>query len=79
MSVVGRAHREGLLSRLRARGGVSGFDEELIADGYCDDEAGMFRDYPLRKMDSMAKLDAMRTFATLGDGRMQFLDRYFRG
>ena len=71
--------REGLLSRLRARGGVSGFDEELIADGYCDDEAGMFRDYPLRKMDSMAKLDAMRTFATLGDGRMQFLDRYFRG
>ena len=71
--------REGMLSRLRARGGGSGFDEELIADGYCDDEAGMFRDYPLRKMESMAKLDAMRTFATLEGGRMQFLDRYFRG
>jgi ATP-dependent DNA helicase RecQ len=78
--------REGLLCRMRARGGASfggsdsigAFDEELIGDGRSANDETIFGDYPLRKLDSLAKLDAMRAYATLGDGRRQFLDDYFR-
>ncbi len=72
--------REGLLSRLRAQG--QGFrgeeDETLIELGRLSEEEAVFRDYPLRKLDSMAKLDAMRTFATQKTGRMALLEEYFR-
>ena len=71
--------REGLLTRLRAQGDNSFHDwyDVLIADGAHHDE-GFFRDYPLRKMDDMAKLEAMRAYAgTIGDP-LHFLDAYFR-
>mgnify|MGYP006275702129 CR=1 FL=1 len=72
--------REGVLSRLRTRiGGFSGYDEELITDDSCADESRFFDDYPLRKLESLAKLEAMRTYVTLDSGRMSFLEQYFRG
>ncbi|MBM4250723.1 MAG: ATP-dependent DNA helicase RecQ [Deltaproteobacteria bacterium] len=72
--------REGILSRLRTRmGGLGGYDEELIAADGSGDEVGFFRDYPLRKLESLAKLEAMRSYANLETGRADFLDSYFRG
>jgi ATP-dependent DNA helicase RecQ len=71
--------REGLLTRLRAQGDHSFHDwyDVLIADGTHHDE-DFFRDYPLRKMDDMTKLEAMRAYAgTIGDP-LHFLDAYFR-
>jgi ATP-dependent DNA helicase RecQ len=72
--------REGILIRLRTRiGGLGGYDEELITDDGSGDEASFFRDYPLRKLESLAKLEAMRSYASLDAGRTDFLESYFRG
>lgn len=71
--------REGLLTRLRPQG--QGFDDEwaevLISEG-AGDAAALFKDYPLRKAETMAKLDAMRAFVALTGPHLAFLDDYFR-
>jgi ATP-dependent DNA helicase RecQ len=67
--------REGLLSRLRASESYS--RESLIEDGAPRLDADFWRDYPLRKQDALAKLEAMRAFAG-ADDRESFLDTYFR-
>jgi ATP-dependent DNA helicase RecQ len=72
--------REGLLSHHRASG--SGFDEEaevMIGEGNPRIEAEVMAEYPLRKVDAMAKLDAMKAFVAEGAStRLGYLDRYFR-
>jgi ATP-dependent DNA helicase RecQ len=72
--------REGLLLRLKAQGSALGDDsaDALIAEGRLDEAPEIFREYPLRKLDTMAKLDAMRAFVALSGDRTQFLDDYFR-
>jgi ATP-dependent DNA helicase RecQ len=72
--------REGLLSHYRASG--SGFDDEaevMIGEGNARLDAEVFEEYPLRKVESMAKLDAMKAFVAEGAStRLAYLDGYFR-
>jgi len=71
--------REGLLARLTGTGGYGDYSEVLIGDGYCEDEAAILRDYPLRKGESMAKLEAMKVYAAATSEQRRFLlDDYFR-
>lgn len=71
--------REGLLTKLRSQGGYPQHDfyGTMIAEGGRHDEA-FLRDYPLRKMDDVAKLEAMRAFAESSGDPLLFLDLYFR-
>ena len=72
-------YREGLLSKLRAPG--QGYDdawaEVLITEG-SESEDLVLGDYPVRKHDALAKLDAMRAFVALTGSRMAYLEDYFR-
>ena len=70
--------REGLLTRLRAQGYAPGETEILIGEGRAGEETAIFAEYPHRKADCLSKLEAMKTFVTLGDERTRFLDDYFR-
>ena len=71
--------REGLLAELKsAHGGRGDGAEVLIADGNPALDFDVWRDYPLRQVEAMAKLDAMRAFVALTDNRAQYLDDYFR-
>lgn len=79
VTCLGILCREGLLTRLRAQGDSSYHDwcDVLIADGGNHD-AEFFRDYPLRRMDDIAKLESMRTYAASIGDPLHFLDAYFR-
>ena len=71
--------REGLLARLTGSGGYGDYSEVLIGEGYSEDEAAILRDYPLRKGESMAKLEAMKVYAAATSEQRRFLlDDYFR-
>src|SRR5690606_32999844 len=69
--------REGLLTRLTSR---DGWREELIAesDAPFEEVQAFFDDVPRLRSEQMAKLDAIRAFVSLPDGRDQFLSDYFR-
>ena len=71
--------REGLLTKLRSQGGSSlhDFYGVIIAEGGVHDNS-FFLDYPLRKLEDVAKLEAMRAFASESGDRLAFLDAYFR-
>jgi ATP-dependent DNA helicase RecQ len=70
--------REGLLSRLRAPGSFRDASAEtLIELGRLGDMEAVFRDYPLRKLESLAKLDAMKAYVSLTGDRSAYLDQYF--
>jgi ATP-dependent DNA helicase RecQ len=69
--------REGLLSALRRSGG-SGVSEVLLAEGATGEVPRFFAEYPLRKAENLAKLDAMKAYAGGGDDRMRLIEDYFR-
>lgn len=71
--------REGLLSRLRARGSFRDAAAETIVElGRLSEAEAVFQDYPLRKLDSLAKLDAMKAYVSMPGDRSAFLDEYFK-
>ena len=67
---------EGLLSALR-RGG-SPAAEVLLAEGATAEAGRFFAEYPLRKAENLAKLDAMKAYAGGKDDRMRLIEDYFR-
>jgi ATP-dependent DNA helicase RecQ len=70
--------REGLLTRLKAKGtGLSEGAEVLVAEG-TEPADQVLADYPLRKIEALAKLDAMRAYVGLAGPRQGYLDDYFR-
>lgn len=71
--------REGLLSRLRAHGSFRDLVPETIIElGRLAEQEAVFQDYPLRKLDSLAKLDAMKAYVSTSGDRSLLLDEYFR-
>ncbi len=71
--------REGLLSRLRARGSYRDAAPETIIElGRLSEQEAVFQDYPLRKLDSLAKLDAMKAYVSMSGDRSAYLDEYFK-
>lgn len=71
--------REGMLTRLRAQG--QGFGDtyaEVLIDLGTEDAGAVLDTYPERKLEAMAKLEAMRTFVALTSPRLAYLDEYFR-
>jgi ATP-dependent DNA helicase RecQ len=80
-------YREGLLTPLRSGAAAGGdprlgdtepWPEILISAESNTDSDAFFRQYPLRKLDVLAKLESMRAFAALPAGQVEFLNDYFR-
>jgi len=72
-----RIHEGESEERPRLRASESFSRESLIEDGSPRLDEDFWRDYPLRKQDALAKLEAMRAFAAAED-RERFLGDYFR-
>lgn len=64
--------REGLLAPMRNG------SETLVADGNVLLDRDVWESYPLRSLDAMAKLEAMRAYVSAAADRAKFLDEYFR-
>lgn len=69
--------REGLLSALR-RGGAGNNAEILFAEGATSEVERFLTEYPLRKAENLAKLEAMKHYAGAGNDRRQIIADYFR-
>lgn len=69
--------REGLLSALRS-GGAHGTAEVLLAEGATAEAERFLAEYPQRKAENLAKLDAMKHYAGASRDRRQIIAEYFR-
>jgi ATP-dependent DNA helicase RecQ len=69
--------REGVLTRLTSR---DGHREELVVESDMADHevAAFFAEIPHMRTEQTGKLDAIRAFVSMPDGRDQFLSDYFR-